>query len=239
MNRTVFFDRVRARPFGGSLTTSQVEGLNAILDAAAKHGVTDVRHLAYAMATAYHETARTMMPIKEHGGAAYFTRLYDVKGERPNLAREMGNTSPGDGPRYCGRGYVQLTWKVNYQRASALTGVDLVASPDLAMRPDLAAWIMFDGMERGWFTGKKLADYFSGSKDDPTNARRIINGTDKAAAIAGYHAEFLAALKAAGWSSSDKPVDPVITAPPEAPAADDTPSFWASVFTAIFSFFKL
>jgi putative chitinase len=244
MNRAAFFASVRAKPFGGSLSQAQVEGMDAILSAASAYGVKDVRHLAYALATAYHETARTMQPIKEYGGTAYFTRMYDVKGERPELARKMGNTVPGDGPRYCGRGYVQLTWRVNYERAGKEIGADLVASPDLAMTPENAARIMFAGMEEGWFTGKKLADYFSASKDDPVQARRIINGTDKASTIAGYHASFLAALNAAGWDGvADHPRETTPVAPYEpAPVQDnDTApavSFWAAVFSAISALFK-
>lgn len=221
MNRTVFFDRVRASLFGGSLSQDQVAGMSSILDAAAKYGVKDVRHLAYALATTFLETARTMQPIREKGGAAYFTRLYDVKGERSELARKMGNTAPGDGPRYCGRGYVQLTWKVNYVRAGKEIGVDLVATPDLALRPDIAAPIMFKGMAQGWFTGKKLSDYFSATKDDPVNARRIINGTDKARTIADYHAAFLAALKESEWGAADAPVAAAVPAAAVVPTAPE------------------
>ena len=53
---------------------------------------------------------------------------------------------------------------------------------------------MFRGMEQGWFTGKKLGDYFSADTDDPVNARRIINGNDKDTLIAGYHQKFLTAV---------------------------------------------
>ena len=188
MNRTVFFDRVRAKPFAGSLTQKQVDGLNAILDAAGKHGVKDVRHLAYALATAYHETARTMQPIAEYGKG---------KGQKYGVKGKYGQVPYG-------RGYVQLTWDENYERADRELGLNgaLLKNFDLALKPDIAAAIMFRGMAEGWFTGKKLGDYFSGTKDDPVGARRIINGTDKASTIAGYHRDFLAALKAAGWTAA-------------------------------------
>lgn len=240
MNRTVFFDRVRARPFGGSLTKSQVEGMEAILDAAGRFGLTDVRHLAYALATAFLETARTMQPIKEIGGAAYFTKMYDIKGDRPAKARELGNLTPGDGAKYAGRGYVQLTGRNNFDRAGKKIGVDLVASPDLAMVPDNAARIMFSGMTEGWFTSKKLADYFSTQVDDPTNARRIINGTDKASTIAGYHVNFLSALKAAGWApGASTPLPPDVEPPLilEPKPAEPT-SIWAAIFAGLAALFK-
>jgi len=94
---------------------------------------------------------------------------------------------------------VQLTWEENYQRATdelELEGADdLVAYPDRALDLQIASDVMFQGMVQGWFTGKKLSDYFNASVDDPYNARRIINGTDCADQIKGYHKAFLSALQ--------------------------------------------
>ncbi|MBS7737951.1 hypothetical protein [Chelatococcus sp. HY11] len=195
MSRAAFYSAVRKRPFGGALVQSQVDGMEAILDAWNGLAISDDRRwLAYMLATTYHETAATMQPIRERGGTAYFTRMYDIRGERPHVARALGNTQPGDGALYHGRGYPQLTGRANYAKASIVVQYDLIADPDAAMRPDFATAIMFAGMRDGWFTGKRLADYFSRAKDDPVNARRIINGTDKAQLIAGYHRDFLAAL---------------------------------------------
>jgi putative chitinase len=95
---------------------------------------------------------------------------------------------------YYGRGYVQLTWLSNYRAAGRKLGLDLVGNPALALEPGPAAQILVRGMVEGWFTGKKLSAYFTPMAADPTNARRIINGTDKAALIAGYHGKFLFAL---------------------------------------------
>ena len=195
-----FFSTLRAgKMLGPVLTQDEVSGCEAILEACAGWPAS---WTAYALATAYHETAGTMQPILERGGAAYFTRMYDIQGQRPAKARELGNLTPGDGARYAGRGYVQLTGRNNYLRAGKMLGVDLIASPDLAMRPDLAAKIMRRGMEEGWFTGKSMASYLP----DPataqhfTNARRIINGTDRAADIAGQAMAFQSALAAGEWS---------------------------------------
>jgi putative chitinase len=195
-----FFDAMRTGLLGPTLSATEVDGCNAILKA--MEGA-PISWAAYALATAFHETASTMQPIREYGGSIYFTRLYDVSGSRPQLAVKMGNTCAGDGPKYCGRGYVQLTWKNNYARAGKECGVDLVQNPDIAMRPDIAAKIMRQGMERGWFTGKGFSDYLprSGHADRAsfTNARRIINGTDKAAQIAEHALKFQVALEAGGW----------------------------------------
>jgi len=195
LDRAAFFAAVRSSLFGGRLNQSQVEGMDALLDAAPAD--MPLEHLAYCLATAYHETARTMQPIKEFGGAAYYKRMYDIQGDRPAKARELGNLTPGDGAKFAGRGYVQLTGRTNYTRASKEVGFDLVGNPDLAMQPGIAAVIMYSGMKAGWFTGKRLSDYFKPGLSDPYNARRIINGLDRAAEIAEYHRKFLMALKGA------------------------------------------
>lgn len=195
-----FFDHCRETVMGPTLDNDEVSGANAILEA--MDGL-PIAWTAYALATAWHETAHTMQPIKEYGGNAYFTRMYDVRGRRPALARRMGNTAPGDGPRYCGRGYVQLTWKVNYRKAGDKLGVDLIGNPDLAMDRDIAAKVMRHGMREGWFTGKAFQHYLPAAgratRKQFVKARFIINGRDKAALIAGYAMEFQTALKAGGW----------------------------------------
>lgn len=236
LDRSAFFNAARSQPFGGSLKQGQVTGMSAILDACPLD--LDSDSLAYCLATAFHETARTMLPIKEYGGDAYFKRMYDPKGERPQVAKTLGNTVPGDGAKFAGRGYVQLTGRSNYRRATAelrkrgylTAGQDLTLAPDMAMTPDIAAAIMFLGMAEGWFTGRKLSDYFGAARvGDPFNARRIINGVDKADAIKGYHTAFRAALKAAGHVpgavSQAAPTAPVETAPlfPPAPRKPASP----------------
>lgn len=211
LNRATFFAGIRPL-FGGSLSQPQVDGLTAILDGwdRSYHQRVPLTQLAYCLATAFHETARTMQPIHELGGVSYFTRLYDVQGANPGRARAMGNTTPGDGARYCGRGLIQLTWRSNYAKATdklhALglldSGESLVISPDLAMQMPIAVAILFEGMLDGWFTGVDLADTIDTIKDgdehaDFVKARRIINGQDRAELIAGYADKFLAALTAA------------------------------------------
>lgn len=195
-----FFAALKAAQLlGPSLDQSEVDGVNAILSACGAAGW-GPRFTAYALATADRETGGTMKPIKEWGGVQYFTRMYDVQGRDPVRARKMGNTAPGDGARYCGRGYVQLTWKANYAKAERELGHNLVSQPDLALRPDIAAKIMVRGMSEGWFTGKKLSDYITNDKCDFVNARRIINGTDHAKEIAAEAGHYLAALQAGGWA---------------------------------------
>lgn len=177
IDRTFFFSKIRPL-FGGRMTQEQVDGCNAILTEWDRRHLTDLRHLAYMLATVFHETARTMQPIREFGRG---------KGKR------YGTT-------FYGRGYVQLTWRANYRRMGELLGVPLETKPDLALDERIATQILFEGMLRaesfkGDFTGKSLEDYFNATADDPVNARRIINGTDKAGLIARHHNAFLAALQ--------------------------------------------
>ena len=207
INRKFFFDHIKVTLFQGRLTQSQVDGLTFIVDSWEKnHAVWDDRWLAYALGTTHLETGAKMTPVHEIGGTAYFEAMYGPTGHNPARAKRMGNTAPGDGARYCGRGYVQLTWEVNYKAMSdhltAATGapVDLVANPDLAMQPDFAAEIMFYGMDVGTFSGRKFSDYFtkdaSGNpaKDNWVGARAIINGTDKAQVIADFSQKYYAAI---------------------------------------------
>jgi len=212
-NRTIYFDKVRPL-FGGKLTQGQVDGQEAILSRwETEPPSKDLRHLAYALATTKHETASEMLPIEEYG-----------KGS----GMEYGKKDPETGQTYYGRGYVQLTWRDNYKRAA--DKLDLEGDNDLewhaarALDPVIAAEVMFVGMEEGWFRTHKdgkpetLGRYFSDKVDDPYNAREIING-DKTKVpswsngvsignlIAGYHRDFLSALKASFIETDVGPIE--------------------------------
>lgn len=200
MNRQAFFDSCRKGIMGPALDAGEVSGSEAILDA--MQG-TPISHCAYALATAWHETAHSMQPISEYGGNSYFFRMYDPQGQRPKLAKAYGNVNPGDGVRYRGRGYVQLTWRVNYRKFGRLLHIPLEDNPGLAMEPGYAAQIMRQGMDGGLFTGKAFSHFLP--NDGPAirgafvNARRIINGADKAGLIADYAIQFQDALTVGGW----------------------------------------
>lgn len=175
-----FFTTVRAKL--GALSATQVEGFEIILKA------TDglpMMHRAYMLATTWHETSATMQPIFERGPVKYFKQY-----EPPSAkARTLGNTLRGDGYRYRGRGYVQLTGRSNYKKASQALGVDFLAKPDLALQSGSAATILVRGMSEGWFTGFKLDDH-----SNFTAMRKVVNGTDNASKIADYAEIFLKAL---------------------------------------------
>lgn len=199
-----FFDYLRHNDMlGPVLSSGEVEGLNVITAAAGLAGW-PIAWTAYALATAYHETAHTMQPVKEFGGEDYFRRRYDISGRNPDLAMRLGNIQIGDGAKYAGRGYVQLTGRANYQRAQMELGQKLVDLPDLAMNDAVAAAIMVKGMSEGWFTGRSMQTYLPskapGARGQFIEARRIINGTDRALDIAGHALDFQEALKSGGWA---------------------------------------
>lgn len=199
MNEGLFFDRIRKPLFHGSMSTLQVSGFENLFDSFAKvPAYANVNFKSYALSTVFHETAEKMQPIEEYGkgrGCAY------------------GHPAGPWHLIYDGRGDVQLTWLKNYQVATTrlhaagmlALDLDLVKNPDLALRPDIAAAILCLGMRDGWFTGKKLSDYFNLTRCDPDGARRIINGVDCAKKISVYFRFFNAALLAAGASDSSGP----------------------------------
>ena len=115
----------------------------------------------------------------------------------------MGNTQPGDGFKYRGRGYVQVTGRANYSHDGTLLGLDLVGNPDLALQPDVAYRIASRGMKEGWFTGHRLAAYFPDvGPPDYLGARHIINGSDHAQDIAEIAQKMEAILDAARLNST-------------------------------------
>lgn len=187
INKETFFSEVKKKLFTSRFNSregpGQIAGLDLILNEWEKRELS-IEELAYILATAYHETAYTMQPIKERGGDQYLRS----KKYWP----------------WIGRGYVQLTWDYNYKKASDKLGINLMKSPGKAMEPEVAVLILFDGMIEGWFTGKKLRDYIDGIDEDDeedlreyTQSRWIINGKDKRVKIAKEALEFERCLRAA------------------------------------------
>ncbi|HTO30840.1 MAG TPA: hypothetical protein VL202_06660 [Pararhizobium sp.] len=201
IRRPAFFQAVRTSLFDGRLSQSQVDGLTVILDHwEGEPTGADDRFLAYMLATAHHETGRAMQPVRETLAASdeRAISLLDAawrRGKLPSVSVPYWRRDE-EGRSWLGRGLVQLTHRANYERMSRMTGIDLVAHPERAMEPQIAVDILFRGMETGAFTGRKLGDYFSAVRQDWTGARRIINGRDRAALVAGYGRQYWAAIRA-------------------------------------------
>ena len=187
INRDFFFFNSKKILFNGKFRQSQVDGLNAILNEWEKnYSSKDDRWLAYMLATAHHETDRRIQPIEEYGkgkGRPYGKNI-KMNGTRYNDTANL----------FYGRGFVQLTWYENYQKARVKLGLNLIKNPEKTLELSVATKIMFLGMMEGWFTGKKLSQYFNSATEDVYNARRIINGTDKANLIADYAYDYYSCI---------------------------------------------
>jgi putative chitinase len=190
-DRKHFYDTVRKNLFRGTLTQAQVDGMNYLLQIWERHFEEanprdGTKWLAYALATFFHETAERMEPIEEYG-----------KGSGKSYGKPAGPHNQC----YYGRGYVQLTWETNYKNGQQFLmdryGVKCNIYPKAseALIHEVSALVSYDGMIYGWFTGVGLPKYFNATVEDPVNARRIVNGTDKADMIAGYYWKFKPALK--------------------------------------------
>lgn len=136
--------------------------------------VTYLREVAYILATIEHETAKTFLPVREG----------------LNLSEKWRQKNLRYYPYY-GRGFVQITWKRNYDIFAEIVKDELgiiVNNNDLDWVLDnrISAFICVYGMSNGIFTGRKLSDYIDRYKTDYYNARRVVNGIDKAQLILGY-----------------------------------------------------
>lgn len=211
-NRKKFFDgfRLFLKKRKKVLTQDRVKALEFLLSEFEEDARwNDLRHVAYALATITIETAWTFEPIQEYGTKAYFERRYGYKTRK---GKELGNDAEGEGAKYSGKGYVQLTGETNYERLEAAirkqysalvkgyklrTGeeFDLTDFAYQAKDPEIAFAIMTIGMFQGIYTGKKITDYINSAKTDYKNARKVINGLDRATEIAGYAKEFENILK--------------------------------------------
>lgn len=186
MKLNKFYDSIRKTI---PLTSENIRGFDFILTEGYARKV-PLNDLAYILATTYHETASRMQPIAEYGKGK--GRKYGVKGKYGQVPY--------------GRGYVQLTWDFNYEKADKELGLKgaLLKNFELALSPKVAVQILFVGMAEGWFTGKKLRDFID-TIDEPDDedkkeyegGRKVINGVDKKTLIATYAVVFEKGLKAA------------------------------------------
>lgn len=225
MNRFKFFAALRvSKLFGTSLSASRVTGIEGILDAFDAVGDGRADTLAYALATAYHETGRRMVPVREgfaptdEGARRAVQRLAAQRGPQSAVAKYV-QPQPPHGHVYYGRGHVQLTWLDNYRRSSADAGVDLVANPDAMLDPVISARVLVLGLLDGRWNGRGHGVRHYLDRDDWVGARRTVNVLDKAQEIAAYARSFHSAIEEAGGVAA-RPVAPKpVTANP-APRAN-------------------
>lgn len=240
MNRKTYYATLRTK-----LTQQQVDGQEAILNEAVKRGAS-ITLAAYALATAHHETGGTFGPVTENLNYTSAARIKQVWPKRfPTLAsaepyvknpralagkvygdrKDLGNTGPLDGWHFRGRGLAQITGRANYAKWK-LTEVNA----DDALKLPVAARILLDGLEKGMFTGKKVADY-----DNYKAMRATVNGDGalNGATVAAWAEKYEAALRAAGYGKgTGEAVGAVVAAGTGAVAVIQNPSIWPWVVGA-------
>lgn len=200
-------------------TPAAIEGLNALLTSVGVDaGIDDIRWVAYMYATIKHECANKWTPVTEYGKRSYFDK-YETG---TAIGARLGNSAPGDGYLYRGRGYVQITGRRNYTLLGQKLnmGDALAQDPDLALSQDVAYKIMSYGMRNGTFTGRKLSQFIGPGQCDYKNARKIINGLDQADRIAGYATALEQILRQSLATTSATASAPVVAAAaPPAPVS--------------------
>lgn len=157
----------------GTLNLSKDQSVNLLIQTALDEGVTDKAHIANILGQAQHESDNFRTSQEYDDGSAYEGRS------------NLGNTQAGDGKRFKGRGYIQITGRDNYKKFSKILGLDLISNPEIAEQPKVAALIAVIGMRDGVFTTRSLSDYGSDGNFDHVGARQIVNGNDRASYIAG------------------------------------------------------
>lgn len=169
------------------INPDSITGVKTVCAACDHFGITDIRQVAYVLATVAHESGFLCIPERK---AKPGTEIWE------KYQRKYWDSG------YYGRGYCQITWHYNYKKFGALLEMPLLTSPDLALTPETSAKILVIGMSKGYFTtqnimvpGKKLEDYINTKKCDFVGARKIVNGTFKAAEVAAKAEKILAFLR--------------------------------------------
>jgi predicted chitinase len=133
----------------------------AVQAACLQNGLTDRASVIAIVATIATEVA-SFEPINEYGGDEYFTKHYEGR-------EDLGNTQAGDGARFHGRGFIQLTGRANYRNYGRKLGVPLEDQPELALEPEVAAKLL-----ASYFADRKIAD--AARSGDWQLVRRKVNG---------------------------------------------------------------
>jgi predicted chitinase len=234
-NPAAFFDAIR--PSSRFRTLADEKRISIELDIAAMSARDfPIAYAAYVLATEYHETGARMTAAVEslnysveglmrtfgrHRISEADARRYGRSGTRAANqeaiantiyggdwgVENLGNTEPGDGWRFRGRGKDQCTGRANYGKVDSALGLDgaLLANPDLLLEERYASEAIVTGMLLGRYTGKKLAHFLPSdrpaSQQEFRVSRPIINRMDKADEVAGHAIFFQSALQRGGYSA--------------------------------------
>jgi putative chitinase len=143
----------RAEIYAGPLNTTMLQ-----------FAITSPQRACMFLAQIAHESGELRYVCELASGDAY-----DPTGPRPDLAERLGNIYPGDGPRYKGRGLLQITGRANYDKCGTDLGLDLLDQPELLEKPEHAA------LSAGWYWDWKNLNALA-DMDDFKGVTRKING---------------------------------------------------------------
>lgn len=169
--------------FLGKLSAEQQANANIILNECESYSLL-LGQTAYVLATAWHESK--FKPVEEIGkgkGKPYGSKI-----------KYSGKPYYTPDKLYYGRGFVQLTWFELYDKFGKLLKLDLLNHPELVLKPEHAVRILVYGMINGLFTGAKLTRFVNSKSVDFINARKVINGLDRAELISDYAYKILREL---------------------------------------------
>lgn len=167
-------------------TVSRNDGYKQMVAGLAQEGIKDPEEQAMALAQMGHESAGfTATEENLNYGASNLRSVfgkYFNASEASSYARNpeaianrvygnrMGNTEPGDGWKYRGRGFIQLTGKDNYRRVSEATGIDYLSNPDLVSEPEHASHASL------WWWKNRAGLRNEAQQGDVRGATKLING---------------------------------------------------------------
>ena len=162
-------------------STEVIKNWNLIVAALADKKITSPANLIGVAATVLVETGNTFEPVKERGNQAYFLKAY---WDNVDIRNQLGNIVPSDSYDFCGRGFIQLTGRGNYHKASSSIGIDLLSNPDAAMQPKVsAALLSWYWLEKDLASLCQKVDEIFGASDNTLetgrawmNVRRAVNG---------------------------------------------------------------
>lgn len=135
--------------------------LKLVTESLAKRKILNRNCLVATLATIKVETGG-FSPIPEYGGDRYFTESYENR-------KDLGNTQPGDGVRFKGRGFIQITGRANYEYYGKKLGISLLDNPNLALQADVAAEILAQ-----YFLDRQVPE--AANQHDWERVRRLVNG---------------------------------------------------------------
>lgn len=186
--RIVLKEGLNYHLFDKQITPSQIQSISKITNYWILHyPKSDLKCLAYILATADYETNRTFRPIvdKSKGKAERYGTMEKLNGNKYSKPIQL----------YYRRGILPMIWYENYQNISKKSGIDVLNFPEKLMDISISIQILVDGMMKGWFTGQKLEDYLSADKSNWTKARKVVCKSENAQIIKFLGISYYKALK--------------------------------------------